>query len=57
MIGRLTGVIAEKQAPHLLMDIQGVGYELQAPMTTFYRLPEIVFRDEFPEILRLKKRS
>ena len=41
MIGRLTGVLIEKQAPHILLDIQGVGYELQAPMTTFYRLPEI----------------
>ncbi len=41
MIGRLNGVILEKQAPHLLLDIQGVGYELQAPMTTFYRLPEL----------------
>lgn len=41
MIGRLNGVILEKQAPHLLLDIQGVGYELQAPMTTFYRLPEV----------------
>ncbi len=41
MIGRLTGTVVEKQAPHLLLDIQGVGYELQAPMTTFYLLPEI----------------
>lgn len=41
MIGRLTGTILEKQAPHLLVDTQGVGYELQSPMTTFYQLPEL----------------
>ncbi|WP_086930021.1 Holliday junction branch migration protein RuvA [Agarilytica rhodophyticola] len=39
MIGRLTGTLLEKQAPHLLIDVQGVGYELQSPMTTFYQLP------------------
>lgn len=41
MIGRLTGVIEEKKAPYLLLDVNGVGYELQAPMTTFFRLPEL----------------
>lgn len=41
MIGRLRGTLLEKQAPHLLVDVQGVGYELQAPMTTFYRLPAL----------------
>ena len=41
MIGRLQGVLSEKQAPFLLLDVQGVGYEVQAPMTTFYRLPEV----------------
>lgn len=40
MIGRLKGILVEKQAPHLLLDVHGVGYELIAPMTTFYRLPE-----------------
>ena len=39
MIGRLRGILVEKQPPYLLLDVQGVGYELQAPMTTFYRLP------------------
>lgn len=41
MIGRLRGTLAEKQPPYLLIDVQGVGYEVQAPMTTFYRLPEL----------------
>lgn len=39
MIGRLKGTLAEKQPPHLLVDVNGVGYELEVPMTTLYRLP------------------
>ncbi len=41
MIGRLRGILLEKQAPYLLLDVSGVAYEVQAPMTTFYRLPAI----------------
>lgn len=41
MIGRLRGILIEKQPPYLLLDVSGVGYELQAPMTTFYRLPAL----------------
>lgn len=41
MIGRLNGILVEKQAPHLLIDIGGVGYDVIAPMTTFYRLPAL----------------
>jgi len=40
MIGRLHGEIIEKQPPHLLIDVKGVGYELEAPMSTFYELPD-----------------
>jgi len=39
MIGRLSGILLEKQPPHLLLDVNGVGYELDAPMSTFYELP------------------
>lgn len=41
MIGRLRGTLAEKQPPHLLLDVNGVGYELEVPMTTLYRLPSL----------------
>ena len=41
MIGRISGILTTKQAPGLLVDVQGVGYELQVPMTTYFGLPEI----------------
>jgi len=41
MIGRLRGTLIEKQPPYLLLEVGGVGYEVQAPMTTFYRLPAL----------------
>ena len=41
MIGRLEGILRERQPPRLLVDVGGVGYELEAPMTTFYALPPI----------------
>ncbi len=41
VIGRLRGTLAEKQPPHLLLDVNGVGYELEVPMTTLYRLPAV----------------
>jgi Holliday junction DNA helicase RuvA len=40
MIGRLRGLVIVKQPPYLLLEVQGVGYELEAPMSTFYGLPE-----------------
>jgi len=39
MIGRLTGILLEKNPPQILLDIQGVGYEVNVPMSTFYNLP------------------
>jgi holliday junction DNA helicase RuvA len=41
MIGRLKGVLVHKQPPWLVVDVHGVGYELEAPMSTFYDLPEL----------------
>lgn len=41
MIGRLRGTLASKQPPWLLIDVGGVGYELQVPMSTLYELPEL----------------
>lgn len=40
MITHLSGTLIEKIPPFLVVDVAGVGYELEAPMTTFYRLPE-----------------
>ena len=41
MIGYLCGILRDKQPPGLLIDVQGVGYEVAAPMTTFYDLPAV----------------
>ncbi len=41
MIARLTGVLAEKAPPSVLVDVGGVGYDVQVPMSTFYNLPSV----------------
>lgn len=41
MIGRITGVLLEKNPPQILVDCHGVGYEIDVPMSTFYNLPGI----------------
>jgi len=41
MIGFLRGKLVVKAPPLLVLDVQGVGYEMEAPMTTFYQLPEL----------------
>jgi holliday junction DNA helicase RuvA len=41
MIGHLRGRLLRKAPPALIVDVQGVGYELEAPMSTFYKLPEV----------------
>ena len=41
MIGRIQGKLLSKQPPQLLVDVHGVGYELEAPMSTFYQLPVV----------------
>jgi Holliday junction DNA helicase RuvA len=41
MIGRISGILLEKNPPQLLVDCQGVGYEVDVPMSTFYNLPQL----------------
>jgi Holliday junction DNA helicase RuvA len=41
MIGQIRGIILEKQPPQLLIDVHGIAYEIDAPMGTFYQLPEV----------------
>jgi Holliday junction DNA helicase RuvA len=41
MIGRLTGILLEKNPPQIMLDVQGVGYEIDVPMSTFYNLPAL----------------
>jgi Holliday junction DNA helicase RuvA len=40
MIARLSGILLSKQPPHLVIDVAGVGYEVEAPLSVFYDLPE-----------------
>ncbi len=40
MISRLSGILLEKDPPHLVIDVGGVGYDVEAPMSVFYDLPE-----------------
>ena len=41
MIGRISGILLEKNPPQLLVDCQGVGYEVDVPMSTYYNLPQL----------------
>lgn len=41
MIAWLSGVVLAKQAPHILLNVNGVGYELEAPLSAFYDLPAV----------------
>ena len=41
MIGKLTGILLEKNPPQILIDCHGVGYEVDVPMSTFYNLPAV----------------
>jgi holliday junction DNA helicase RuvA len=41
MIGRISGTLVEKNPPQIMVDVQGVGYEIDVPMSTFYNLPGV----------------
>lgn len=41
MIGQVNGILLEKQPPQLLVNVNGLGYEIDAPMSTFYQLPDV----------------
>lgn len=41
MIGRLSGTLVEKNPPQILLDVQGIAYEVDVPMSTFYNLPNL----------------
>ena len=41
MIGQIRGTLIGRQAPEILVDVGGIGYEVQVPMTTLYQLPEL----------------
>ncbi len=41
MIGRLRGIVIEKQPPEVLLEVGGIGYEVSMPMSCFYELPEL----------------
>lgn len=41
MIGRISGILAEKNPPQILVDVGGIGYEVDVPMSSFYNLPNI----------------
>ena len=41
MIGRITGLLLEKNPPLIVVDVRGLGYEIDVPMSTFYNLPNV----------------
>jgi len=67
LIGRISGVLIEKKAPQLLVDVQGVGYELLVSLTTFFDLPEndeqvtlythLVVREDIQQLYGFRKAS
>src|SRR5574343_395361 len=53
MIGRLTGTLAEKNPPQIVLDVNGVGYELDVPMSTVYNLPAAGAQQELGRLIKI----
>jgi len=55
VIGFIEGVLVGKQPPHLVINVGGIGYEIEAPMTVFYDLPEVGARVELHTHLQVRE--
>ena len=51
MIGRLRGLVLEKRPPQLLLDVGGVGYELEAPLSAFFDLPRNAVNENVDDVV------
>ena len=41
MISQISGILIKKQPPHVMIDVKGIGFEIEVPMSTYYGLPKI----------------
>ncbi len=55
MIGRLNGIVLEKNPPQILLDVNGVGYDIEVPMSTFYNLPNLGERTQLHTHLAVRE--
>ena len=55
MIGRLNGTVLEKNPPQILLDVNGVGYDIEVPMSTFYNLPNLGERTQLHTHLAVRE--
>ena len=55
MIGQLNGIVLEKNPPQILLDVNGVGYDIEVPMSTFYNLPNLGERTQLHTHLAVRE--